>query len=182
MPYAFAYGSALALHGGTASERSEILISSEHSFAAFEHEGMAYRRAAPWLSDGCVRVTVGAEFVWTTTRERTLVDCVRVPANAGGIAEVLRGASALSPLRSRELLLWVDRYGEANLAARLGFVLEAGAQRLEQDELGDLLHELEQRRPHSKVYLERGTRGGKLLPRWNLIVAAHLLPTGIEAV
>jgi predicted transcriptional regulator of viral defense system len=177
-PYAFAYGSALALHGAATAERSEVLVASPHRFEAFEYDGLLYRRALPWPEDALVKVSVGPEFVWTATAERTLVDCVRVPANAGGMAELLRGASSLPPLDGKVLLRWVDHYGEANLAARLGFVLESS------DLAGrdaSLLEELERRRPKARIYLEPGTRGGNLVSRWNVIVPAHLRPTPREA-
>ncbi len=171
-PYAFAYGTALALHGAAASPRSEVLVSSPRRFETFEYGGALYRRALPWPEGALVKVSVGPEFVWTTTPERTLVDCVRVPANAGGIAELLRAISALPRLDGEELLRWVDHYGEANLAARLGFVLESGELT---DRDAKLLEELERRRPQARVYLEPGTRGGRLLQRWKLIVPRHLL-------
>src|SRR6266511_4631111 len=110
-PYAFAYGSALALHGAATAERSEVLVAGWHRFESFEYDGLLYRRALPWPpEDGLVKVSVGPEFVWTTTAERTLVDCVRVPANAGGMAELLRGVSALPDLNGEGLLRWVDHY------------------------------------------------------------------------
>jgi predicted transcriptional regulator of viral defense system len=169
-PFAFAYGSALALHGAASAERSEVLVASPHRFDAFEFDGLLYRRALPWPGDALVKVSVGPEFVWATTVERTVVDCVRVPANAGGMAELLRGLSALPPLDGDELLRWVDHYREANLAGRLGFVLES----LNVAGLERTLGELERRRPRARVYLEPGTRGGRLVARWNLIVPGHL--------
>lgn len=176
-PYAFAYGSALTLHGAATAERSEVLIASPHRFEAFAYDGLLYRRALPWPEDALVKVSVGPEFVWATTVERTLVDCVRVPANAGGMAELLRGLSALPPLDGERVLRWVDHFGEANLAARLGFVLES----VDLDVDAKLLDELERRRPQARVYLEPGTRGGKLVRRWNLIVPAYLRPAPREA-
>lgn len=176
-PYAFVYGSALTLHGAATAERSEVLIASPHRFEAFEYDGLLYRRALPWPEDALMKVSVGPEFVWTTTVERTLVDCVRVPANAGGMAELLRGLSALPSLDGEQVLRWVDRYGEANLAARLGFVLEAvdvGGR------AATLLDELERRGPQARVYLEPGTRGGSLVRRWNLIVPDHMRPVPRE--
>lgn len=177
-PYAFSYGSALALHGAATAERSEVLVASPHRFEAFEYDSLYYRRALPWPEGALVKVSVGPEFVWTTTVERTLVDCVRVPANAGGMAELLRGVGALPPVDGEQLLRWVEHYGEANLAARLGFVLESV-------DLGSrdaqLLDELERRRPQARVYLEPGMRGGNLVRRWNLIVPAHVRPLPREA-
>ena len=169
-PYAFAYGTALALHGAGSAERSEVLVASAHRFETFEYDGLLYRRALPWPEDALVKVSVGSEFVWTTTRERTLVDCVRVPANSGGMAELLRGVSALHPLDGRQVLRWVDHFGEANLAARLGYVLQSLALAGRD---ATLLDELERRRPRARVYLEPGTRGGNVVRRWNVIVPAH---------
>jgi predicted transcriptional regulator of viral defense system len=175
-PYAFAYGTALALHGAAPADRSELLVASPRRFASFEYDGALYRRALPWAEEGRSRVSVGPEFIWVTDPERTLVECVRIPANAGGPAELIRAASALGRLDPQAILRWVEHYDEANLAARMGFVLETLG-------LGDeeLLTELERRRPHARVYLEPGRRGGRLVPRWNTIVPKHLLPTGAEA-
>lgn len=90
--------------------------------------------------------------------------------NAGGVAELMR-LSGLAALEGADLLRWVDSYGEANLAARLGFVLEsAGAG----DEV--TLDALEHPRPVARTYLEPGVRGGRLVKRWNLIVPGYLLP------
>lgn len=169
-PYAFVYGTALALHGAGGAERSEVLVASPHRFGAFEYGGMLYRRALPWPDGALEKVSVGPEFVWVTTPERTLVDCVRVPANAGGVAELMR-SSGLADLSGSQLLRWVDAYGEANLAARLGFVLESAG--VSDDAL---LHALAERRPVSRAYLEPGVRGGSLVKRWNLIVPRYLLP------
>jgi predicted transcriptional regulator of viral defense system len=176
-PYAFAYGTALALHGAGSAERSEILISSPRRFETFEFEGGAYRRVRPWFEDGRAKVTVGPEFVWATTPERTLVECVRVPTDAGGISEVLRAGGALPRLDPQKVLEWADRFGEANLAARLGFVLETVGR--PREELA-VLPELERRRPKAKAYLQPGTRGGRFVARWNLIVPEHLLAPQAE--
>lgn len=174
-PYAFAYGTALALHGAAAADRSELLITSPRRFGSFEYHGVLYRRALPWAEDGRMRVSIGPEFVWVTSRERTLVECVRVPANAGGPSELMRAASALGRLDPDAILGWVEHYAEANLAARVGFFLETLG-------LGEekVLAELERRRPRARVYLERGRRGGRLVPRWNTIVPEHLLPARDE--
>lgn len=172
-PYAFCYGTALALHGAATTERSEVLITSPRRFDSFEHDGVRYRLARPWAEEGRKKVSVGPEFVWVTTAERTLVECTRIPSNAGGFEELLRATPALPRLDAQALLMWVDHYAEANLAARLGFLLETTDRR---DQVTTILPDLERRKPSTRIYLERGQRGGKLASRWNLIVPAHLLP------
>jgi predicted transcriptional regulator of viral defense system len=175
-PYAFAYGTALALHGGGSADRSEVLVSAAHRFDSFEHDGLAYRRALPWRPTGLTRVPVGPEFVWLTSLARTVVECVRVPADAGGIAEVVRGVAAVAALDAAEVLAVVDDYGEATLAARLGFVLETTGH----DDPG-LLLALEERRPRARFYLEPTRRGGRRVPRWNVIVPSHLMDATTDA-
>jgi predicted transcriptional regulator of viral defense system len=171
-PYAFSYGTALGLHGAAASERSEVLVSSLHRFESFEYEGIRYRHTQPWFEDGRVRVSVGEEFVWATSPERTLVECARVPSNAGGVAELLRSVSALLELDPDELLKWVDQYGDAAVASRVGYLLQA-TERPEREL--QVLAALEHRRPSFRAYFDPGKRRGKLVSRWNLLVPAELL-------
>lgn len=172
-PYAFVYGSALALNGAGPAERSEILVSSPHRFAVFEFAGVRYRWARPWIGEGLARVSVGPELVSTTNPERTVVDCVRVPANAGGIQELARALDMLPLVNAEEVLSWVDRYKDATLAARLGYLLELTGLH---DARSPLVRGLLRRRPAHRVYLVGGRRGGKLVSRWNLIVPPYLEP------
>lgn len=171
-PYAFAYGSALELHGlASVAVRSQVLITTERRFASFEYAGTHYRRAQPWWADGLTRLSVGAEFVWATTLERTIVECIRVPANAGGLDEVSRSITSSPRLDATALIRWVDRYGEANLAARVGYLLDAaGGSAADAAALDDL----QERTPASKTYLDPGRRGGTLNARWNVIVPQRL--------
>ncbi len=171
VPYAFVYGSALELHGASSAPRSEVLVSTPGRFDAFEFDGLAYRRASPWSPKGLVKVSVGPESVWVTNPERTLVDCVRVPTNAGGITELLRSAAALTRLRPDELLFWVDHYSEGVLASRLGFLIETLDRPPDE---WQVLAKLERRRTQSRAYLDGAQRGGRLNRRWNLIVPKRL--------
>jgi predicted transcriptional regulator of viral defense system len=175
-PYAFIYGSALALQGAGPSERSELLISSPHRFSSFEFAGTRYRWARPWIDDGLTSVTVGVEFVRATNPERTLVDCVRVPANAGGVEELSRAVDMLPLLDADEVLRWTDYYHEATLAARLGYLLELSGLHGPETRLMQALLE---RRPSHRVYLTERRSGGRLMPRWNLIVPPNLAPNNL---
>jgi len=172
-PYAFVYGSALALNGAGPAERSEVLVSSPHRFSAFEFDGMRYRWARPWIDEGVVRVPVGAEFVRATSPERTIVDCARIPANAGGIEELARAIDMLPVLDVEEAVRWVDRYHEGALSARLGYLLERSG--LHGPET-PLIRALLDRRPSHRVYLVERRPGGRLVSRWNLIVPPYLAP------
>lgn len=171
-PYAFSYGTALGLHGAAASERTEVLVSGPHRFDSFEYEGIRYRHTRPWIDEGLIRVSVGEEFVWVTSAERTLVECARVSSNAGGMAELLRSLSALPELDRAQLLKWVDHYEDATVASRVGYLLQSTER---PDRELTILAALEHRRPSSRAYFDPGKRRGRLVSRWNLIVPAELL-------
>ena len=172
-PCAFVYGSALALNGAGPAERSDVLVSSPHRFTTFEFADVRYRWARPWIAEGIVRVPVGVEFVDATSPERTLVDCMRVPANAGGVQELSRAIDMLPVLNSDEVVRWVDRYHEAAVAARLGYLLERSGL---YGPGAPLLRALRKRRPAHRVYLAGRRPGGRLVARWNLIVPPYLAP------
>jgi predicted transcriptional regulator of viral defense system len=166
-PYAFGYGSAWGLHAGAASIHTELLVTSPHRFTGFEFEGVLHRWARPWRPDGLSRVSVGREFVWVTDVERTLVDCVRVPGNAGGVSELLRSLAGYPPVRAEAVVTWVDTCNVASVASRLGFLLERAGRPFEESRL---LNELERRRSRSPVYLDPTRIGGHMIARWNVIV------------
>lgn len=172
-PYAFAYGTALSLAGAGSAERREMLITSPHRFSEFAFEGTRYRWARPWNEEGLLRVSVGPEFVWATGPERTIVECVRMPANAGGIQELARAIDLLPTLDTDLVLHWVDYYAEAAVAARLGYLLERSGLRSAQT---TLLDALAKRRPAQRAHLAERRPGGQLIKRWNLIVPPYLAP------
>jgi predicted transcriptional regulator of viral defense system len=166
-PYALGYGTAWGLHAGAASIHTELLVTSPHRFSSFEFEGALYRWARLWRPDGLSRLSVGREFVWVTDVERTLVDCVRVPGNAGGASELLRGLPGYPRLQAEAVTWWVDTYNMASVASRLGFLLEQVGRPFDESHL---LRELERRRSRSPVYLDPTRTGGHLVARWNVIV------------
>ncbi len=121
-------------------------------------------------------MSVGPEFVWATRPERTLVDCVRIPANAGGIDEVARAVDAPLGLDVDEVLRWLDHYGEAAPAARLGYLLERSGLYASET---PLLRALRARRPAHRVYLADRRPGGRLIARCNLIVPPYFAPSAL---
>jgi predicted transcriptional regulator of viral defense system len=104
----------------------------------------------------------------TTGRERTLVEGFRRPALAGGLEELVRSASAFPTLDLDLLQDVLRRYDRANLWAATGWFLERFRRTFHVPDR--LLERIERHRPGSPQYLERGRRGGRLAPRWNLIL------------
>ena len=79
----------------------------------------------------------------------------------------------MSGLDDEEVMRWVDRYHEAALAARLGYLLELSGRNGPET---PLIRALLARRPSHRIYLTDRRSGGRLVSRWSLIVPPHLAP------
>lgn len=109
-----------------------------------------------------------------TGPERTLVDSFLLPRYAGGIDEVMeaaRSASALDLDRVERYLALLDQRRAFSI---MGFALEQAAERLFVPDA--LLDRLAAQRPTARIYLDKRQRGGRLKPRWNLIVPERWAP------
>ena len=73
-------------------------------------------------------VVVGSSFgvpIYLTDVERTLLDVLRIPDKAGGIAKVLQAWRSAEGLDLGKLVSYADRYDNQVLRQRVGFLLEA---------------------------------------------------------
>jgi predicted transcriptional regulator of viral defense system len=111
-----------------------------------------------------------------TGRERALVEGFRRPALAGGLEELVASASGFAVLDLTLLERILRAYGVANLWAATGWFLERFQSTFHVPDR--FLALCERRRPRSPQYLERGTRGGVLASRWNLILPEVLVSAG----
>jgi predicted transcriptional regulator of viral defense system len=111
-----------------------------------------------------------------TGPERTLVEGFRRPALAGGLEELVQSAAGFPVLELGLLEKILDRYQIANLWAATGWFLERYQRGFHVPDT--LLDSFEKRRPRSPQYLERNSRGGQLVPRWNLILPRSILGIG----
>lgn len=111
-----------------------------------------------------------------TGPERTLVEGFNRPALAGGLEELVRSASGFTTLDLNLLEKVLKLYDLAKLWAAAGWFLEMYQKSFHVP--GELLTRMEQRRPRSRVYMERNQRGGTLVRRWNLILPEALLTLG----
>ena len=176
-----AYHTALQLHGFANSVREERVCLSQQQLARpFRFAGVLYRTVLPPAAlPAADRMSLGVETldrqglpVRVTGLERTLVDVLDRPALAGGWEEAWRSWEGVAVALDFPFLLRYARLlGSATTAARLGYALEAGRERLVvPDALLDGLRALAPRQPHP---VERGLRRGTRLVRpWNLLVPA----------
>ena len=176
-----AYHTALELHGLAHTIREErVCLSQQKLVRPLHFGGILYRAIRPpaALLAGD-QLTLGVETqdrqglpLRVTGLERTLVDILDRPVLDGSWEEVVRSWDGVAlALDFSFLLHYVRLLGSTTTAARLGYVLEAGQERLAvPDSVLKDLRELTPRQPHPA---ERGLTGPTRLVRpWNLLVPA----------
>lgn len=119
--------------------------------------------------------------VRVTGHERTMVDVLDAPEHGGGWEEVWRSLASIEFFDLDFVVEYALRLDTALTIARVGFFLEQHKDALMVEERH--LEALERRRPSQPAYFERRHRkGGKLVPRWNLIVPERVLERSWEDV
>lgn len=109
--------------------------------------------------------------VRVTSLERTVADVLDRPSLAGGLDEVWRSLMAVPAIDPEALLAYVRVLANRTLAARVGFLLDTRQRALAVPDA--TLAGLESLLPAQPVHLDRAL-GGRLVPRWRLIVPVGL--------
>jgi len=103
-----------------------------------------------------------------TGPERTLVEGFRRPGLVGGLEELVRSATGFPTLDLSLLGEILRCYDMANLWSAVGWFLERYQSSFQVPE--SFVEQIFQHRARSPQYLDRGTRGGAFVQRWNLIL------------
>lgn len=184
-----AYHSALQLLGIAHSQSQRLTYLSARRGKPFTFQDTefvpvlvpAVLRKLPDLGGGLREERRHGLAVRVTGYERTLVDVLDAPGHGGGWEEIWR---SLEGIEFVDLDLVVDyalRLRSALTAARVGFYLEQHKDELLVEDRH--LEGLHVHAPAQPRYFERRHRkGGKLVPRWNLIVPEQVLTRSWEEV
>jgi predicted transcriptional regulator of viral defense system len=176
----FSHHSALALLGAAHSEWSQVTAFTHGRRPPFRLDGQEIRflehppglRRAGQEDLGTRNAARGRRTLRITGPERTLVDGLRQPHLAGGVDELVESAAGFTVLDLDLLQELLDLYGTKGLWAAAGWFLERYRNTFYVDE--EVLLRFERERPSSPQYLPRSERGGRFVPRWNLIVPDSL--------
>lgn len=118
--------------------------------------------------------------VRVTTLERTLVDVLDVPSNAGGWEEIWRSLEMVEFFDLDAVASYTVKLGSALTAARVGFFLDQHREALMVEDKH--LEPLRRLRPRQPRYLDVRRKPGKLVAAWNLIVPDDVLGRTWEEV
>ena len=168
------FHTALEFHGRAYSTSQDVTVWSAAPARAFEFREQRFRAVVPAGAAARQRMRVGVQQaerqgldLQVTTLERTLVDVLDRPDLAGGWEEVWRSLETVEFFDLDQVVSHVRLLGNATTAARVGFYLEQHAQLLQVGEVH--LRALRRLRPAQPRYMD-GSRGGKWVAAWNLVV------------
>lgn len=124
--------SALEAHGVAHSPMRTVYFTSTQKIADFEVRGYRFQRVAPpdvsdpfdTLKQYSTRVRAGEALVTVTTKERTLVDCLRDTRLAGGLEELLRSLGGFTSMSTTALESYMKLFESPTIRARVGWTLE----------------------------------------------------------
>ena len=171
-----AYHAALQLLGVAHSLSNRITYLTRHRARPFQFQDLEYvpvlvpvaLRKRQDLGGGIREERRQSLVVRVTGHERTLVDVLDAPALGGGWEEIWRSLEAIEFVDLDLVIAYALRLGSALTIARVGFFLEQHRDALLVEDRH--LEALQAHAPGQPIYFERHTRGGTLVPRWNLIV------------
>ena len=175
------YHAALQFWGKAYSVWQRFHFLTESSTRAFEFRGLEFvpvkvpipLRGLPAADLQVTEQRHGGGTVRVTTLERTLVDVLDAPANAGGWEEIWRSLEMIEFFDLDAVILYTSKRGSALTAARVGFFLDQHRETLMVEERH--LERLRKLRPRQPRYLDARRKPGKLVASWNLIVPDEVL-------
>jgi predicted transcriptional regulator of viral defense system len=177
-----AYHTALQFHGVAQSVRNQfIALTHDRRSSSVNFRGGVYQSvAAPAPLRQSAGFDLGVESgdrsgltVRVTGLERTLVDSLDRPLLAGGWEEIWRSFQDVGYLDVDLVTTCVLAYGNAALAAKVGYFLESNRNALRVD--SSRLERLREYRPKQPRYLDLSARGGNFVSSWNLIVPISIV-------
>jgi len=171
---AFAYHSALELHGVAHSDFNTIYYLRPKPLRPFEFQNIEYRYLTSQKMFGIKNVIREGVYIPVTDRERTFLDCVRRPDHCGGLEEVLKSIGTFHSLDYALLKTYLEKFGEQSLRQKIGYILSLLEDEMKVSEwlLRDLRKSIK-----NKIYylLPQSKEGsGRIVNEWNLIVPKNI--------
>lgn len=172
--------SALEAHGVAHSPFRTVYFTSMHKVGDFHVRGYRFHRVAPpamsdpltSLEEFHTRVRAGEAIVRVTTKERTLVDCLRNLKLAGGLEELFRSLGGLTSMSTELVARYLSLLDSPTLTARTGWVMGHFAQSWRIDM--DVLDEMRASVGRGTYRLQTGRTDQEFVSQWRLYVPKGL--------
>ena len=110
--------------------------------------------------------------VRVTDKERTVIDSIKDLDKIAGLEEVIDNIQAVSVLREKRMLAYLECYDNQFLYQKVGFILKSQQERLGLS--NEFFQICKDRIGHSKRYLTKDYREGKYDTIWRLVVPTQM--------
>jgi predicted transcriptional regulator of viral defense system len=176
--YFFSHHSALELHGvANSATFSTVYVASPRQLRALSYRGVDYVWVRKTKLYGIEKMVWSDKEVVVSDREKTIIDCLDRVDLGGGLEEAFKSVTSFPTVDKEKLLSYLKMSGKKSLVRRLGFLLSRKEVRTRWGIDDTLLRRLGRQVSDKVYYFATGTREGKLVREWNLIV-----PRNLEAV
>lgn len=171
---------ALEAHGVAHTPLRTVYFTSAHKAEDFEVRGYRFHRMAlPSVSDPreilgefVTRLRAGEALVPVSTRERTLVDCLRDLPLAGGLEELLRSLGGFTSMSAVHVARYASLLESPTLVARAGWLLDLFADRWLVDPVA--VEGMRESLGRGTYWLLPGSDPQLFVSRWRLYVPADM--------
>ncbi len=171
---AFAYHSALELHGVAHSYFNTVFYLRNKTLRSFEFQNVEYKYMTTQHLFGFDTLVREGVVISLTDRERTFLDCIRRPDYCGGLEETLKSISTFHSLNYQLLETYLELFGEQSLRQKTGYALSLLQEDMRVPEW--FLNNLEKTLTNKTYYLDPEPRKGSgcYVGRWKLIVPKNI--------
>lgn len=158
---------AMEYYGVTDQVYYDVYISSEKFFSDFEFDGYTYCYVVSKCISGIEEIQYSGG-VRITSKERTVVDCLKDMDKISGMEEVVSDIEGLTALNEKKLIQYLEEYHNQFLYQKTGFILSLYREKfLLSDSFFDLCRK---RSGKSKRYLSKEYKEGHYDGTWGLVI------------
>lgn len=147
----------------------DLYVASDNIFKDFEFEGITYKYVKAHYDNG-VMVTETNSKIRVTNLERTVVDCIKNIALAGGTEELFQCLDSVLTLNNDRLFEYIELYDVQFLYQKAGYIFER--YKIDCGIKDELINACQQKVGDGIRYFDEDAREGKgvLIKKWNLII------------
>lgn len=149
----------------------EVYVSSNTVFRDFEFDGYTFCYVCSKCNEGVETVKYSGG-VRVTDKERTVIDSIKDLDKIAGLEEVTDNIQAVSVLREKHMLAYLEYYDNQFLYQKVGFLLKSQQERIGLS--NEFFQICKNRIGRSKRYLTKDYKKGKYDAIWRLVVPEQM--------
>lgn len=162
--------SAMEYYGVCNQVYYDVYVSSCTRFREFEFDDNFYKHVSSKITNGIENVAFSGG-VRVTSKERTIVDCIKDMDKISGLEEVNENISNFGKIDQNKIIDFLNEYNNQFLFQKTGFLLSKYKEQMKITD--DFFDYCKTKIGKSKRYLTNENNNGRINNEWNLIIPAN---------